>query len=133
VSRHNLSFVELRRRKDFWYEFAGFCDDSAQKKRFQIYGDLMIEVYPEAEQTLENKKAKRRYNMQPFQQRVIDEKLELDEKITKLAAFRTTSLFDSIDPSEQSRMTDQEVTMREYSRILGERITFFQEANQNGK
>ncbi len=60
--------------------------------------------------------------MQPFQQRVIDEKLELDGKITKLAVFRTTSLFDSIDPSEQSRMTDQEVTMREYSRILGERI-----------
>ena len=71
--------------------------------------------------------------MQPFQQRVIDEKLELDEKITKLAVFRTTSLFDSIDPSEQSRMTDQEVTMREYSRILGERIAFFQETNQNGK
>ena len=64
--------------------------------------------------------------MKPFQERVVAEKAELDDKIAKLIAFRDSPTFNTLDPNEQSRLTDQQVTMQQYSRILGERIAAFQ-------
>lgn len=63
--------------------------------------------------------------MEAYQERVVAEKSELDDKIAKLYQFRTTPIFNGLDPAEQSRLTDQQVTMQEYSRILGERIAAF--------
>ena len=63
--------------------------------------------------------------MEAYQQRVVEEKEALDEKIEKLKAFTDTERFCALDEAEQERMTYQLEVMREYSQILGERIAAF--------
>lgn len=63
--------------------------------------------------------------MEDFQQRVVDEKAELDAKIEKLSAFNGSGVFASLPVEEQSRMCDQIGAMRRYSAILAERISAF--------
>ena len=67
--------------------------------------------------------------MQEFQQRVVDEKTELDDKIAKLGSFidgaGNTSVFGELPEDEQERMVRQRSCMQEYSGILGERIAAF--------
>ena len=63
--------------------------------------------------------------LQPHQQRVVDEKAELDEKLAKLKAFFDTDLFKSLDEDEQERMWRQADHMGDYSSVLGERIAAF--------
>ena len=58
----------------------------------------------------------------PHQQRVVDEKRELDERREKLKAFYSTTLFHGLPDSEQSLLLRQGVAMRAYSDILAERI-----------
>ncbi len=64
--------------------------------------------------------------MQAFQQRVVDEKTELDDKLKKLSEFGKSSFFQTLPPEEQGRLNRQHSIMEEYSRILGERIAEFQ-------
>ena len=64
--------------------------------------------------------------MAPHQQRVIDEKTELDSKISKLSEFKMTAIFVSLAADEQERLIRQHSCMTEYSTILGERIAAFQ-------
>ncbi|CAB5675040.1 DUF2829 domain-containing protein [Comamonas aquatica] len=61
----------------------------------------------------------------PHQQRVLDEKAELDERRGKLTAFYSTPTFHGLPESEQSRLLSQGAAMRSYSEILGERIANF--------
>ena len=62
----------------------------------------------------------------PHQQRVIDEKKELDDKATKLSQFiGTNPVFETIDDEEQERMKEQCEIMWQYSEILGKRIAAF--------
>jgi len=67
--------------------------------------------------------------MQPHQQRVVDEKAELDEKLTKLRAFmpddESNKIFMGLPQDEKVRLIRQEAVMSEYSEILGERIAAF--------
>lgn len=63
--------------------------------------------------------------MEPHQQRVIDEKIELDEKLSKLTAFFDTKIFASLPEAEQNRLRRQQFAMTDYSTILGERIANF--------
>jgi septum formation inhibitor MinC len=64
--------------------------------------------------------------IQPHQQRVIDEKAELDAKATKLSDFIGNSpTFLTLDPEEQERMKVQNDIMWQYSEILGRRIAAF--------
>lgn len=65
--------------------------------------------------------------MQAHQQRVVDEKTELDGKLTKLTAFYDTPVFAGLDKEEQNRLTRQGQVMSEYSDILGQRIAAFKE------
>ena len=62
---------------------------------------------------------------QEYQQRVINEKSELDEKRANLAKFLETKGFYNLHVDEQARMRYQAVAMREYSAVLGERIAHF--------
>lgn len=62
---------------------------------------------------------------QPHQERVIQEKKDLDEKIEKLGAFFPTELCQSLPFNERSRLSRQITVMKEYSSILGERIADF--------
>ena len=63
--------------------------------------------------------------MQPFKQRVIDEKNELDEKRTKLCAFMEGSSFASLPEDERMRLAKQDILMKDYSDVLAERIAEF--------
>lgn len=63
--------------------------------------------------------------MKPHQQRVVDEKSELDEKLSKLTAFYDTEIYRNLDHDEQKRLVKQADIMAEYSCILGDRIAAF--------
>lgn len=61
----------------------------------------------------------------PHQQRVVDEKQELDEKREKLGAFKNSGLFASLPWQEQERLNTQAHVMTMYSAVLGARIAAF--------
>jgi len=63
--------------------------------------------------------------MEEHQQRVVDEKNELDEKTQKLSEFFDNDLFAGLDEAEKDRLEQQYGVMQKYSRILGERIAAF--------
>jgi hypothetical protein len=66
--------------------------------------------------------------MKPHQQRVVNEKKELDEKLTKLHAFcfgGNNKIFSALDPSERDRLESQYSAMKQYSDILEQRIANF--------
>lgn len=63
--------------------------------------------------------------MQPHQQRVVDEKAELDAKIEKLTAFARTPIFAGLDSAERDRLSRQAAAMTSYSCILHDRIAAF--------
>ena len=64
--------------------------------------------------------------MQPHQQRVVDEKTELDTKAKALSEFiGNNPIFENIEPDEQERMKEQCEIMWQYSEILGKRIAAF--------
>lgn len=63
--------------------------------------------------------------MEAFQQRVVDEKQALDEKIQKLTAFVVGSIFSGLDEDERSRLSIQLQHMIGYSEVLGQRIAAF--------
>ena len=63
--------------------------------------------------------------MLPHQQRVVDEKTDLDEKLTKLLAFFQTDMFKSLLEAERSRLRNQARFMDGYSAVLEERIAAF--------
>lgn len=63
--------------------------------------------------------------MQPHQQRVVDEKTDLDDKCAKLASFIGGPVFIGLPDPEQSRLRQQAHAMAAYSLILGDRIAAF--------
>ena len=65
--------------------------------------------------------------MQPYQERVVAEKAELDEKLGKLETFifRGAGKWFDVLAAERLRMTKQYCHMMDYSRVLGERIAAF--------
>ena len=65
--------------------------------------------------------------MQDYQQRVVDEKLELDGRLERLTAFTESEGFRKVDIGERSRMLHQAIAMETYSKILSERIDAFVE------
>lgn len=69
--------------------------------------------------------------LQPHQQRVVEEKRELDERLAKLVdfiennpTFKSTVLIEA----ERNRLRRQRTKMEELSQILGERIAAFDPA-----
>ena len=63
--------------------------------------------------------------MQEFQQRVIDEKAELDGKIEKLGVFLSSEVFDKLPRTHKELLVIQWFTMTQYSDILSKRIALF--------
>lgn len=65
--------------------------------------------------------------MELHQQRVVEEKAELDERLDKLRAFcsKSCGVFDSLPTDEKQRLTEQEGYMAAYSDVLGRRIAAF--------
>lgn len=63
--------------------------------------------------------------MQPHQERVVTERDELQDKLTKLVAFYDSKIFAGLDDGEQSRLTRQRAFMEGYCKVLNERIAAF--------
>lgn len=65
--------------------------------------------------------------MQPFQQRVVEEKAHLDDKIEKLGRFIEdhSTVYARLPHDEKERLIRQRIAMINYSTILGERIEAF--------
>ena len=64
--------------------------------------------------------------MQLYQERVVDEKIELDKKARALSEFiGNNQSFKKLPEDEQDRMKEQCVAMWLYSEILGHRIAAF--------
>ena len=63
--------------------------------------------------------------MQPHQQRVVDEKAELDAKVERLKAFWDNPVFNTLPDAEKERLERQSNIMDQYSQVLGERIAAF--------
>lgn len=63
--------------------------------------------------------------MEPHQERVINEKSELDDKIGKLVPFLKTRIFAGLPEEEKDRLSRQIGVMQQYSDILNERISAF--------
>jgi hypothetical protein len=61
----------------------------------------------------------------PHQQRVIEERDDLDGKLTRLTAFFGVPLFHSLPDDERNRLTTQAQHMTAYLRVLNERIAAF--------
>jgi hypothetical protein len=64
-------------------------------------------------------------DIQPHQQRVIDEKTDLDAKREKLGEFKKTATFAGLPWQEQERLNTQAHIMTMYSAVLGARIAEF--------
>lgn len=63
--------------------------------------------------------------MQPHQQRVVQEKAELDEKIEKLEAFIQSEKFKVVDSEDSFLLNQQLAYMLAYSNTLQMRIERF--------
>lgn len=63
--------------------------------------------------------------MQAHQQRVVDEKAELDKKANALSQFiGTNPTFITLDAAEQERLKEQNDVMWQYSEILAASAAF---------
>ncbi len=63
--------------------------------------------------------------LQDWQTRIIDEKRELDERMTKLDAFIQSEPFQSLPQRDQYLLQEQYEAMDRYSDILKQRIARF--------
>jgi hypothetical protein len=61
----------------------------------------------------------------PHQQRVFEERSQLEQKIIKLTAFVDTATFMGLARADQSLLLEQLGHMRAYSGVLGARISRF--------
>ena len=61
----------------------------------------------------------------PHQQRVVEEKAELDAKLEKLIPFLSSDTCHALSFDERGRLHRQAEVMREYSAILGARVAGF--------
>lgn len=63
--------------------------------------------------------------MEPYQERVVEEKKELDVKLRALDDFLESETFDGLDNAQQYLLRKQSQHMESYSHVLGERIAAF--------
>lgn len=61
----------------------------------------------------------------PYQQRVVDERNDLDSKLGSLLTFIGTPVFHSLDGADRALLKQQADVMAEYSSILSIRIARF--------
>lgn len=64
----------------------------------------------------------------PYQERVVEEKTDLDDKINKLRIFMASNAFKAVYAAEQDRLQEQLDVMCQYSRVLAERIAAFKDS-----
>jgi hypothetical protein len=63
--------------------------------------------------------------MQPHEQRVVDEKNELGERLERLLSFLQTDFYKSLSEKEQELLYFQSQVMEDYFEVLEQRIELF--------
>lgn len=63
--------------------------------------------------------------LKPHQQRVVEEKNELDARLSRLNEFIKGPFFETVADDEASRLRRQHALMAQLSTVLGERIAAF--------
>ncbi len=63
--------------------------------------------------------------LEAYQQRVVDELIELNRRAINLTIFRNSDSFNQVDSEEQKRLIKQLDIMQSYREILNERINNF--------
>ena len=63
--------------------------------------------------------------MEHYQQRVVDEKAALDEKLNALLVFLDGDIFEGLSQVDQALLTVQAKLMASYSTVLASRISLF--------
>lgn len=63
--------------------------------------------------------------MQPHQQRVVDEKNELGDKLEKLLTFLQTDFYKTLREEERELLYFQSQVMEDYYEVLQQRIELF--------
>lgn len=66
-------------------------------------------------------------NLQPHQQRVVEEKEQVSERLSKLLAFFQGSIFHTLPAAERARLRSQARFMDGYAAVLEDRIVAFSE------
>ena len=66
--------------------------------------------------------------MKPYQERVVNEKFDLQVKLKALEDFANGDAFEKLPPQEQARLHLQGYLMRGYIEVLEERIDAFDAA-----
>ena len=64
--------------------------------------------------------------MQDYQQRVVEEREALAEKLQKLTAFIVSGKFSELDAAERTRLLWQQSAMNSYRAALAQRIAAFE-------
>jgi hypothetical protein len=64
--------------------------------------------------------------LEPYQLRVIEERTELIDKITKLHAFMGSNFYERLDETTQNHFEEQEKAMKDYCDALLKRINRFE-------
>ena len=91
-----------------------------------LYADKMAVEYPKAAAEFRAMiEGLPPFPLKPHQQRVVEEKAELDERIAKLDTFTRTSTFGRLDERERTCLLEQANVMMRYAKILGTRIANF--------
>lgn len=67
-------------------------------------------------------------SLQPHQQRVVDEKNEVSDRLSRLYAFFQGPIFPTLSEAERSRLRNQARFMDGYAAVLEERIQAFNTA-----
>jgi hypothetical protein len=96
--------------------------ENAKQKCWPLMGYTLKEQLYQATQPA---KTPDESTIPPHQQRVIAEKAELDEKLSKLLAFFDSETYKAIPGQDQQMLQQQSVSMEHYSEILGMRIEGF--------
>jgi hypothetical protein len=99
------------------------CDDmlitGVKGEIYPCKRDIFAATYDQVEQAQAS-------NHPPHQQRVLDEKQDLDMRIARLDEFqRRNPIYPTLPEDERARLARQLDVMREMSVILGERIEHF--------
>lgn len=63
--------------------------------------------------------------LQPHQQRVVEERDQLQERTVKLRAFFATETFGSLEKEERDDLVRQSAIMGQYLAVLGRRVERF--------
>lgn len=63
--------------------------------------------------------------LQPHQQRVVEEKQALDVKVAALLAFSSSPMWQQVPVEERDLLTNQFQAMLDYSNALGARISLW--------